>query len=473
MITLLIIALIHTLLVCRKKKTAQKTSPLQWTKEEETAYANNLSTLVQCPTVSTFGGNERAPFAEYHKLLEKTFPKVFAAAEKHVVGDDALILKFRGKSSEHPVMFIAHMDVVPATEPNWTYPPFSGTIADGKVWGRGTCDTKNTAYNFLRAMEELLADGFVPANDIYFGSSDGEEVSGNGAPCIVKWLEEHNVKLDMLLDEGGAIMNGILPQLTADYAVIGVMEKGYADVRFTAVNKSGGHSSTPPKKSPVARLAALINDVEKHNYFPNKMPVYVKKTFEAFAPNLPFAFSYVLSNMWLFKGLLMKLAPIISPAIAAMFHTTICFTMIEGSQGANIIPKKAYATANLRFAESDKPEECFAVLEKLAKKYDLEMEVLISRAASSVTDDSSAGYQMLQRTMSICCPDVVVAPYMVMGGTDARSFSSVTDCALRFTPTRMTMQQMNCTHSNDENIDIKAIAEGVKFYKYMLEHELA
>lgn len=466
---LLIIALIHTLICYPKKRDTKAVSPLEWSDEEKTKYAEDLSTLVQCPTVSTFGGNERAPFAEFHKLLEKTFPRVFATAEKHVLGDDALLLKFAGKSSAHPVMYIAHMDVVPATEPNWKYPPFSGKIVDGKIWGRGTCDTKNTMYNFLRAMEELLEEGFVPENDIYFGSSDGEEVSGEGAPAICAYLLEQGVHLDYLIDEGGAIMSGLLPQLTSDYAVVGIMEKGYADVKFTAKNKSGGHSSTPPRKAPLARLAALITDIEKHNYFKYSMPDYVEKTLVAFASSLPFALKYVLSNLWLFKGLLMHLSPMIAPAIAAMFHTTICFTMAEGSKGANVIPKEAYAVANLRFAASDTPEDCFALLEKLAKKYDLEMEVLISRAASKISSTESEGYQKLENCIHECCPDVVVAPYMVMGGTDARSYSDVTDCALRFTPTRMSMQQMNSTHSNDENIDIDALANGVKFFKYMLK----
>ena len=169
---------------------------------------------------------------------------------------------------------MAHSDVVPAAG-EWDHPPFAGEIADGCVWGRGAMDTKGSLCALFNAVEELLAEGFTPPCDVYLASSNNEEIMGDGAPNTVTWLTDHGVKLDLVLDEGGAVIEAPMPGLNGKYAMLGVLEKGYADVRFTAVS-AGGHSSTPPKGTPLARLAAFVNRVETRPPFPVKITPPVK-----------------------------------------------------------------------------------------------------------------------------------------------------------------------------------------------------
>lgn len=138
---------------------------------------------------------------------------------------------------------MSHHDVVPA-EGEWKYPPFSGEIAEGSVWGRGTVDTKGSLFCFMQAVEELLAEGWKPECDVYLASSCTEEWGGDGAPAIAAWLKEQGVHLGLLLDEGGMIMDSPMAGVKGRYAMVGVVEKGYADVKFTA-NSAGGHASAP------------------------------------------------------------------------------------------------------------------------------------------------------------------------------------------------------------------------------------
>lgn len=160
-------------------------------------------------------------------------------------------------------------------------------------------DTKGSLCAILEAVEGLLADGFTPPVDVYIASSCNEEIMGEGAPKTVKHLLDQGVKLDLVLDEGGAVVEAPMPGLKGHYAMLGILEKGYADVRFVARSK-GGHSSTPPKHTPIARLSAFVDHVERHPPFKKKFPPPVKDMFAALAPDMAFPFRLLFGNLWLF-----------------------------------------------------------------------------------------------------------------------------------------------------------------------------
>ena len=116
---------------------------------------------------------------------------------------------------------------------------------------------------------------------------------------LLKHLLDQGVKLDLVLDEGGAVVEAPMPGLKGHYAMLGILEKGYADVRFVARSK-GGHSSTPPKHTPIARLSAFVDHVERHPPFKKKFPPPVKDMFAALAPDMAFPFRLLFGNLWLF-----------------------------------------------------------------------------------------------------------------------------------------------------------------------------
>ena len=161
------------------------------------------------------------------------------------------------------MVLMAHQDVVPASKEGWNDEPFSGKITDSEVYGRGTLDTKSTLFSFFQSVEELIEEDFIPEQDIYLSSSTDEEISGFGAKMAVDYLKKNKIKPYIVLDEGGAIVTRALPTVKKPMALIGVLEKGYVDVKFTAISR-GGHSSTPPKNSPIARLSKFITEVENH-----------------------------------------------------------------------------------------------------------------------------------------------------------------------------------------------------------------
>ena len=434
--------------------------------EKAAKYAKDLSRMIRCETISVRESGPAEKFARYRAELEQLFPLVHERLERTLIGD-AMLFKWRGTDpARGAVVLMAHSDVVPAAG-EWDHPPFAGEIADGCVWGRGAMDTKGSLCALFNAGEELLAEGFTPPCDVYLASSNNEEIMGDGAPNTVTWLTDHGVKLDLVLDEGGAVIEAPMPGLNGKYAMLGVLEKGYADVRFTAVS-AGGHSSTPPKGTPLARLAAFVNRVETRPPFPVKITPPVKAMFAAMAPDMAFPFRLLFGNLWLFGPLLKRVIPKVSGQAGALLHTTCAFTMAQGSDAPNVIPAQASVTANLRFMVHQGREASLQALEKLANKYGLRMEVLYACDCSPVVDVHSAGYAYIRQCVREVFPEAGIAPYVMLGGTDAKHYAKVCDCALRFAPTVLTPQQLASMHASNENLSVDALARAVAFYRRVL-----
>ena len=208
------------------------------------AYGEKLSQMVQCETISSRDHMDLTKFEKFHSVLADLFPGVHASCEKHVF-DGSLLFKWAGRGEADPIILMSHQDVVEAGG-KWDHEPFSGDIDDtGRVWGRGTVDTKASLLCIFSALEELIGAGFVPAGDVYIASSCTEEISGPGAPATVAYLKEQGVKPSLVLDEGGMILQSPMAGVKGIYAMVGVVEKGYADVKFTA-RSNGGHASAPP-----------------------------------------------------------------------------------------------------------------------------------------------------------------------------------------------------------------------------------
>ena len=186
-ILLLAVAVIHTLLIPKKKSDYVPKSD-----SRAELYADKLSRMIQYDTVSTPDDPKGLKFYGFHELLEELFPQVHKTLEKTVI-DGNLLYFWRGKNHDKPLVLMSHQDVVPAGGV-WKHPPFSGDIADGKVWGRGASDTKCTVMAFLQAVEELTLAGYVPEQDVYLSSSCTEEFSGDGCPKIVAELKSRGVK---------------------------------------------------------------------------------------------------------------------------------------------------------------------------------------------------------------------------------------------------------------------------------------
>lgn len=460
-VLLIAVVLLRTVLL---KPTAAKTVKIEMdTSERAVKYGEQLARMIQDETVSSRFEEDRSKFDKFHKTLEELFPNVHATCEKHVF-DGSLLFKWKGKGTHEPILFMSHQDVVEANG-EWKHDPFSGDIdEDGNVWGRGAVDTKASLFCIFTALEELIAEGFVPECDVYIGSSCTEEWSGDGAPKTAAYLQEQGVKLALVLDEGGMILEEPVGGVKGTYGMVGVVEKGYGDLRFTAHGK-GGHASAPPKNTPLVRLAKFMLDVEKHHPFKSEFSPTVIEMFRRMAPNMDFGMKLIFANMWLFKPLLKKLLPSISSAAGAMLHTTIGFTTAKGADGLNVLPQEAYVTGNMRFIQHQPTDESIEIITKIAKKYNIETEVIYKDDPCPIVDFNGKPFKLIEEVAAEVYPGIGISPYCMTGGTDAKYYSNVCDNCLRFAPLYINNQQYGSVHGLDENINRGVLPKGVDFYK--------
>ncbi len=468
-VLLLLIALVKTLLV---KETKAKDACFPDVDEGRArAYAEVLAKMVQKETISSRFDPAREKFLEFQEMLKPMFPHIYEKCEEFHPGS-GLVLRLKGKNTtgKQPILLMSHHDVVEAKDEGWKYPAFSGHIdEEGRIWGRGTVDTKGSLFCELQALEELLTEGFEPDADVYITSSCTEEWSGDCAPKIVEWLQEQKVHLGMLLDEGGMILEKPLAGVHGRYCMVGVLEKGYGDLRFTATSK-GGHASAPGRNTPLVRLGKFMAYIEKKKPFRVVMNKSLTEMFKRMAPNMDFPMKLVFSNMWLFGGILKKAMPAISSLGAAMMQTTCAFTTMKGSEGLNVLPTKAYVTANMRYMPEQPNAESIELMTDIAKKFDLETEVIYQAQPCEPVDYTSETFRLLEQTVDKVYPDYGVVPYIMTGGTDAKYYTPVCENAFRFAPLEIDATQQASIHSVNENLFIKALVPGVDFYKQILKN---
>ena len=461
LLLLLMVSLLHTLFI-PAKKSVWNPSP---DPEREKYYGGKLARMIQVETVSRKGEDQREKFLGFHRVLEELFPLVHEKTEKTEI-DGNLLYFWKGQSNERSVVLMAHQDVVPA-EGVWEHGPFSGDIADGKVWGRGAGDIKGGLMTIFQAVEELLQEGFVPPQDVYISSSCTEEVGGNGCPKLVEEMKHRGVKPWLVCDEGGAIVQDPIGGVNGYYAMLGILEKGMGNLRICA-RSSGGHSSTPAKGSPIARLSAFVCDIEKHEPMKLAFEPETEAMFRTLAPYGPFYYRLLFGNLWLFRPLLLKLLPKISSEAAALLRTTVAFTMQSGSEAENVLPQEATLTINLRYIPHQGVQESNAIIRRYAEKYDLAVEDLGCYDALAPVAMESDAYHLVERVLGEVFPGLPVSPYVMTGGTDARFYQAICDACIRFTPIFYGPEQMKGMHGLNENVALESLPCAVDFYKTLI-----
>ena len=462
-ILLLLIAVIRTL--CIPQKTSEYKAPEAGERAE--AYGETLAEMVRSETVSHSGVHETEKFYRFQELLKKLFPLVHERLEKTEI-DGNLLYYWKGRKHDKSIVLMSHQDVVPA-EGEWEHGAFSGDIADGKVWGRGASDTKCSVMGFFQAVEELLKEGFEPEEDIWLSSSCTEEWAGDGCPKLVEEMKRRGVKPWLVLDEGGGIISEPVGGIPGNFAMVGVFEKGKSDVRFTA-KSNGGHASAPPKNSPIARLSAFVQEIEKKDPFKKKMLPEVQSMFEEMGKYAGFGFRLILENLWLFKPLLVALLPKISHQAGAMLKTTIAFTMQSGSDAFNVLPQEATLGANMRFIPHQGMEESLAIVRGLAEKHGLTMEVCQASDYTPSADIKGEAFRFVRERIEETFPGLPVSPYVMTGATDSRFYQEICPNVLRFAPVIYGPEQMKGMHGLNENIEINCLPGCVDFYKNVIRN---
>lgn len=462
LVLLLLIAVVRTLLMPNKRS--------DYVAPEADAramlLAQKLSKMIQYDTTSHANVHEEEKFLGFHKVLEELFPLVHEKLERTVI-DGNLLYYWKGKSSEKPILLMSHQDVVPA-EGEWLHEPFSGDIADGKVWGRGASDTKCSVMAFFEAVEELLREGYTPECDVYLASSCTEEWAGDGAPKIVEELKRRGVELFIVCDEGGGIISEPIGGIKGNFAMVGVFEKGKADVKFTA-RSTGGHASAPAKNTPIARLAAFVNEVETHTPFKRKFLPEVSAMFARLAPYAPFGLKLVMGNLWLFAPIMKPVLGKISAQAGAMLQTTIAFTMQSGSDAYNVLPQEATLGANMRFIPHQGEKESLEIIKALAAKHGLETEIVHSNDYTEPVDINGEAFKLVEKVIGETFPGLPVSPYVMTGATDAQFYQPICPSCIRFAPVIYGPEQMKGMHGLNENIEYNCLPGAVSFYQNLIK----
>ena len=434
--------------------------------KREQLYGESLSRLIRMETVSVRGQHGGENFSAFHALLEEEYPLLFSTAERFDF-EGSLLLRWKGTDPKcAPILLMNHHDVVEANG-TWKYPPFSGAIAEERVWGRGTLDTKGGLSAMLRGAEELMAEGFVPKQDVYLVSTCTEETDGYGGEKIAAFLKGKGLAFDLILDEGGMILHDPIGGADGVFAMIGVGEKGFLNLKFTARSR-GGHASAPGKDTPLVRLGKFMAEAEKGKVFMAEISPAVKEMLSCFAPTMKGGMKLACGHTGLFGPILRKAMPALSPSAGALLRTTLAFTMCGGSEGANVLPGEAWVVGNMRYSHHQGRDASLEAITRLAKRYGVETEVLTDGGESPITDHQKAGFQFLSGAVEKLFPGVIPVPYVTTGASDCRYFGSLSENCLRFVPFYIDKQQYGSVHGEDENVNLSCLPKAVDFYRYVI-----
>lgn len=268
------------------------------------AAAHALAEMIRCKTVSSRDKSleDEREFEKFKNLLPTLFPKVYSICELIEVGDRSILIRWRGKSSESPTVLMAHYDVVSAEEGAWEKPAFDGVIENGVLWGRGAIDTKVTLNAILFAAEKLIKEGFTPERDIYMAFGGDEEINGHGVADIVRLFVERKIEPGIVLDEGGAVVEGVFPGVKQPCTLVGIAEKGMLNIEYSALS-GGGHSSSPEPHTPIGKLCCACVRVESRP-FKFRITPPAKKMFDVLGRHSSFAYRLIFANLWFFSPML-------------------------------------------------------------------------------------------------------------------------------------------------------------------------
>ena len=437
--------------------------------------AARLSEATRFRTISNYDNPDQD--AEALRALQahivKSFPALHAAVKREVVGQYSLLYTWEGTDPKAlPIALLAHQDVVPVapgTETDWQQPPYGGVIADGFIWGRGSWDDKGNLFSMLEAAEAMASQGFRPRRTIYFAFGHDEEIGGlSGAKAIAELLASRGVRLDFAIDEGLLITDGVLKGLDKPAALIGIAEKGYATL-VLSVHTAPGHSSMPPRETAIGMMSAALARLEDHR-LPMQIRGSVAEMFATLAPEMSGFNRVVLSNLWLFKPLLLREFEK-SGVTEAMVRTTTALTIFNAGDKDNVLPGNAAASVNFRLIPGDTQASVTYHVRSTVNNDRISIKPFTANFdPPPVTGTASPSFQMLNRTIREIFPDVIVAPGLMVAATDSRHYAGITDNIFRFSPVRANSDDLKRFHGTNERLSIEGYADMIRFYRRLIEN---
>ena len=428
------------------------------------ANIDSLAKLIRCKTVSYYDSSleDNSEFEKLIELLPTLYPEVFRVCTLQRLPDRALLFCWKGKKSDSPSVMMAHYDVVPVEEEHWEKPPFEGIIENGVLWGRGALDTKVTFNGVLFAANTLIKEGFVPAQDMYFAFSGGEEINGNGAVNIVNWFFENHIEPALVVDEGGGVVENVFPGVKVPCAYVGIAEKGMMNLTLT-VESNGGHASAPKPHTPIGILSKACCDVE-NNPFPLHINKPAAEMFDTLGRHSSFLYRMIFANLWLFKGVLNILCKKTGGDLNALLRTTVAFTQASGSIAPNVIPPTASMTANLRLNPLDTVDGACEYIRKIINNDKIKLTVNQGVNPSPVSQSDGDAWNKVTTAVASTWRGCLVTPYLMMQCSDSRHYRDLSDHVYRFSAMDLTAEERKTIHGHNERIRLDTANRTVEFY---------
>lgn len=437
----------------------------------------HLAKAITIPTISYKVGApiDTNAFTALHQYLRSNFPLVHSQLTLKKINNFSLLYTWKGSNPRlKPALLTAHLDVVPVekgTEKKWVHPPFSGNISEGYVWGRGAMDDKMNVLGMLEATELLLKQGYTPQRSIYLAFGHDEELGGlEGAKKIAGYLKKQGKALEYVLDEGLMILKGVMPGVDKPVAYVGVAEKGYANVKLS-VAAAGGHSSRPPLETPVRILSEAIVNLEK-NQFDATIEGATKEMMDYLAPEMSMGFmKLVFTNRWLF-GSVIKSTMLAKATSAAVLRTTTAPTMLEGSPKANVMPANPNATINFRLKPGETKASLLKHLQETIGNERVKIELIENEFNTPVgmSNLQAPAFTKLHKTIREIFPDVLVAPAVMIGGTDSKHYQYLTKNIYRFSPVYFDQKELKGFHGTNERVSKKNYQQLIRFYVQLMKN---
>lgn len=463
---------------------------MDFSEEDKSKIVNDMCRMIQCKTVSNMDESkvDWQEFEKFTSYLREAFPTIYSTCDFFKIGKTGLVHKISGKAAQaspastesaqkHAIILMAHYDVVPVVEADWSFPPFAGDVVDGSIRGRGTMDTKGTLCACMEAVELSLKKGWRPEQDLYLCFSGEEEINGRTCADIVTWFEQKKITVDFVLDEGGAIVENAFPGVSKPCAMVGTEEKGstYLDL---IVGGTTGHASAPPKHSSVGLAAKIVTEIEKKEPDIEFTPTVTQLLRTMGKNNDKAAFRFIFSNLWLTKPLVGLISRILRGELFALLHTTCAITKFTGSEGYNVLPLKASVGMNFRLLGKDTVEKAVRRIEKIASKTarrlagknaQVQVKVISYGNPSRVSSTDCDQWTMLNKVIKETWPEVIVSPYLMMACSDSRHYCRITDKVYRFSAMYMSKEDRAMIHGINEAIRVDVLLKTVDFYTRLIK----
>ena len=474
LIILACIAALVLLLVVRAllvKDTAEK--PEDYTKPEIDldAAVKKAQGAIRIPSISMRDESiPDKPFYDLQAYLETTFPLFHEKAHKRVIDKYALMYTIEGSDkSLKPAMYMGHQDVVPPQEEGWKHPPFSAEIADGCIWGRGSFDMKSQLISIFEATEMHLRQGKQLKRTMYFCFGHDEEFAGEGAQAMCRVLQAEGVEFEFIFDEGMNLVDASLIGMKGPLALVGVCEKGWVNAKISAKGNAG-HAAMPPKETTAVSLAKAVVKLNKHQMKAHFTPA-VNMLIKSVCPKASFPFKVLMANADLLRPLMKPILLRISPAVAAMLRTTMAFTVLHGSDAANVMPDESYAIVNCRVNLGESVADVKTHMQKvLGSKYEVELLEKGQHEPTSMSDLDSFGWRMMQKTVAEVFPGGVTAPFPFVAGTDSKFYDSLTRCTFKFSPHITDAKYRAGMLNVNEYFKVSDVESDIQFYYRFMQN---